>query len=320
MATQLPVTMGGMAMILSGRLSDWSVNELLSIMQVTKKTASLEIEGERRHGFLYFETGNLIDAETVPTPPGLDVTSESAPSRIIDVVYVLSLIGDGTFAIGDRRPPAPTPNGLEAPAVLAEVETRLAAEAEIRAEGIDEDTPVGFGSVSSEPVIVSPEVWGLITQISPQFSLAELEWRMGRSQAISILQSLHQSGLLAIGGSSVESSPAAPEPGYTPDPDEFGSPGSVEVDTVAASTNGDAPDGDPLPALDDVFGAEGSEPKWWDERDGEAAVEISTDGEAVDLAKPRKPVKVVTSDPDTTLVPGVLSELNRRFRVGEEEV
>jgi len=35
-------------MHLSGQLSDWSINDLLQIMQVTKKTGSLDIEGQRR--------------------------------------------------------------------------------------------------------------------------------------------------------------------------------------------------------------------------------------------------------------------------------
>ena len=35
-------------MHLSGQLTDWSIHDLLQIMQVTKKTGSLDIDGERQ--------------------------------------------------------------------------------------------------------------------------------------------------------------------------------------------------------------------------------------------------------------------------------
>src|SRR5918996_1129022 len=49
-------------MHLSGQLSDWSIDDLLQIMQVTKKTGSLDIAGDRR-GRLHFKDGFLTGAE-----------------------------------------------------------------------------------------------------------------------------------------------------------------------------------------------------------------------------------------------------------------
>ena len=55
------VTLEGQ-MHLSGQLTDWSINDLLQIMQVTQKTGSLDIDGERR-GRVHFRDGSVTGAE-----------------------------------------------------------------------------------------------------------------------------------------------------------------------------------------------------------------------------------------------------------------
>ena len=50
-------------MMLSGNLSDWSVGDLLQMLHITKKTASLHIDGTDRSGVVHFESGAIVNAE-----------------------------------------------------------------------------------------------------------------------------------------------------------------------------------------------------------------------------------------------------------------
>jgi len=83
-------------MHLSGQLSDWSINDLLQIMQVTKKTGSLDIEGERR-GRVHFREGRVTGAELT----GFDgAHTGSDRAGVADILYVLSSVAEGSFSVG----------------------------------------------------------------------------------------------------------------------------------------------------------------------------------------------------------------------------
>ena len=95
-------------MHLSGQLSDWSMNDLLQIMQVTKKTGSLDIEGDRR-GRVHFREGRVTGAELT----GVDgAHTGSDRDGVADILYVLASVGEGSFSVGaadgpeleDQRP------------------------------------------------------------------------------------------------------------------------------------------------------------------------------------------------------------------------
>ncbi|HWL48633.1 MAG TPA: DUF4388 domain-containing protein, partial [Acidimicrobiia bacterium] len=83
-------------MHLSGQLSDWSINDLLQIMQVTKKTGSLDIEGERR-GRVHFRDGRVTGAELTGFE-GAHTGSDLA--GVADILYVLSSVAEGSFSVG----------------------------------------------------------------------------------------------------------------------------------------------------------------------------------------------------------------------------
>ena len=83
-------------MHLSGQLSDWSINDLLQIMQVTKKTGSLDIDGERR-GRIHFREGLVTGAELTDAKESRDGTDRGT---VADALYVLSMLSSGSFAVG----------------------------------------------------------------------------------------------------------------------------------------------------------------------------------------------------------------------------
>ena len=103
-------------MHLSGQLSDWSINDLLQIMQVTNKTGSLDIEGERR-GRVHFREGRVTGADN------------EGRATAVGTRGMPSISGSG------RGPPNPAGGGWAA--APAASKTVVVAAAKIRANGRD---------------------------------------------------------------------------------------------------------------------------------------------------------------------------------------
>ncbi|MGA8039666.1 MAG: DUF4388 domain-containing protein, partial [Acidimicrobiia bacterium] len=103
-------------MHLSGQLSDWSINDLLQIMQVTKKTGSLDIEGSRR-GRVHFREGRVTGADLTGVK---GVYSGSDRGGIADILYVLSTVEEGSFSVGAAD--GPEGKGWTVEEVLTDVE------------------------------------------------------------------------------------------------------------------------------------------------------------------------------------------------------
>jgi hypothetical protein len=100
---------------LSGQIADWSINDLLQIMQVTKKTGSLDIEGERR-GRIHFVDGAVTGAELSGDKGIYRGTDRGS---IADILYVLSTLETGTFGVGAAD--GPDGDGLAVEDVMGEV-------------------------------------------------------------------------------------------------------------------------------------------------------------------------------------------------------
>jgi hypothetical protein len=74
-------------MNLSGQLADWTMDDLLQIVQVTKKTGSLDIVGVHK-GRVHFREGNITGAELYSSK---GVYAGTDTSIIADVVCVLGM-------------------------------------------------------------------------------------------------------------------------------------------------------------------------------------------------------------------------------------
>ena len=82
-------------MNLTGTLSDWTVADLLNVMKVTGKTATLHIKGTTS-GTIHFVEGRVVGAELDGRPIAGDSRADAA-----DSLLVLWSIEEGTFEVVD---------------------------------------------------------------------------------------------------------------------------------------------------------------------------------------------------------------------------
>jgi hypothetical protein len=176
-------------MHLSGQLSDWSINDLLQIMQVTKKTGSLDIEGQRR-GRVHFREGRVTGAELVG-PRGDYAGTDRA--GVADILYVLSTVEEGSFSVGAAD--GPDTKGWTVEEVLLDVEDLQSLEGEVVASGLFDATAVKLIPVIDEPVSIEPGDWQVFVNLVPTFTFDALESRYGRGGAVRIFHTLHRLGL-----------------------------------------------------------------------------------------------------------------------------
>ncbi len=339
-------------MILAGRLADWSVPDLLQIMRITNKTGSLEIEGPMRKGVIYFRDGKIVGARLDPAGPGQ--ADRDLRETVIEAVYVLQLLSDGTFTIGDLEIDDVEVD-WDPSEVLDAAQTQLEVEGEIRREGIDDDTPLRLVGRVSEPVTLSPDEWSVLAALTSSFSLAELEWRLGRSRAVSAIRAFREAGVIETGDVAAPPPPEKPtpppttvadeepetadaplvtsaevaptvEPAVSVDEDLVGVEAASPASTVAEPPEAEVPVAEapaaevPVPEVEEPVGDLDDEARLLAEASGRVEVHL-VDGDDVvaeETRPERKGPRAVVSE-ETVLVPGVLSELNRRFRLPEDE-
>jgi Domain of unknown function (DUF4388) len=178
-------------MNLSGQLGDWSVDDLIQIVEVTKKTGSLDISGSRK-GRIHFSEGLLTGAE-LHSPQGIYAGADL--DTIADVVFVLGGMDTGTFAMGG--PEGPDSDGHLPEAIAASVAELRKLEIEISESGVLGDGEIRFADTVESEVTLDPNSWHYLTRLIPPVSMDELEERFGRGSAIRMIHSLDGIGVLA---------------------------------------------------------------------------------------------------------------------------
>jgi hypothetical protein len=176
-------------MHLSGQLTDWSIHDLLQIMQVTKKTGSLDIDGERR-GRIHFRNGGVTGAELTGTNGTYTATERGA---IADILYVLSTLSSGSFSVGPADGPDVSGWGVEE--VVGDVEALRLLEGEVIDAGLFEAAAVRLTDVS-EPLTVDPFDWAVMVSLVQPFTFSQLEAEMGRGGAVRVFHTLHRLGIV----------------------------------------------------------------------------------------------------------------------------
>ncbi|MFZ0015680.1 MAG: DUF4388 domain-containing protein [Acidimicrobiia bacterium] len=171
---------------LSGQLSDWSINDLLQIMQVTKKTGSLEIEGERR-GRIHFRDGEVTGADLTGSRQTYVAEDRSS---VADVLYVLSSLDKGSFAVGSAE--VPDGDSWSVEEVLADVESLAELEASVAESGLIEAAGIRLTGEVEEAITLDRDDWQVIVGLVQPFTFAHLESRFGRGGAVRVLHTLHR--------------------------------------------------------------------------------------------------------------------------------
>ncbi|HVR79272.1 MAG TPA: DUF4388 domain-containing protein [Acidimicrobiia bacterium] len=274
-------------MHLSGQLSDWSINDLLQIMQVTSKTGSLDIEGQRR-GRVHFREGRLTGAELTGENGSYAGSDRSA---IADILYVLSTVEEGSFSVGAAD--GPESKGWTIEEVLLDVVALQSLEGEVVDAGLFEASGVALVNQIQQPITIEPEDWHVFTNLVPPFTFNYLESRYGRGAAVRVFHTLHRLGMAEtvadLDGEAVWLDRLA----------EGVAPGTPQP---AWAGNGDSAESTEAPP--------------------ETEPEEEAEDEPVVAAKPDRiqaNMKGLSAPANTTLTDGVYDEIRRlRSRVGEK--
>jgi Domain of unknown function (DUF4388) len=285
-------------MHLSGQLSDWSINDLLQIMQVTKKTGSLDIEGERR-GRVHFREGRVTGAELT----GFDgAHSGSDRVGVADILYVLSSVAEGSFSVGAAD--GPDAKGWTVEEVLADVDSLQTLEGEVSETGLFEANGVKLIHEIADPVIVEPGDWQTIVNLVPTFSFGAVEAKFGRGTAVRMFHTLNRMGLA--------------ETVATPEEEAEWLDRLAEGVASNGAWNGAEVEVEAAPTAE-------TEPEVVDELIESEAVEGSEIAEPEPVPVASKPsranveLKGVSAPASTTLTDGVYDEIRRlRSRVGDK--
>ncbi len=179
-------------MHLSGQLADWSINDLLQIMQVTDRTGSLDIAGDRR-GRIHFRDGMVTGAELIGARE-TNVANDRGGAA--DIVYVLSTLETGSFSVGAAD--GPDTSGWSVEDILADVDALKSLEGEVIDAGLLQAAGIRFGNEIEEPITISPDHWAILVSVMPPFTFDDLETKMGRVGAVRVLHTLHQLGVADV--------------------------------------------------------------------------------------------------------------------------
>lgn len=251
-------------MNLSGQLADWTMDDLLQIVQVTKKTGSLDIVGVHK-GRVHFREGNITGAE-LHSSKGVYAGTDTA--IIADVVFVLGSMTEGEFAMG--RSDGPDVDGVPIDAIAGAIGELRALEAIVADKGLIGAGDVRLRSTIQSDVTISPDDWAAIASLVQPFTFASLAERLGRGAAIRMVHAFHRLDL----AEPVE--PDEPESVVEPVPGEVSEEESTWLDRLA----------------DEVSSTDST--KWLEE----AVAEMTADSEDSSVTDPASAAEVNSEEPE----------------------
>ncbi len=281
---------------LSGQLSDWSINDLLQIMQVTKKTGSLDINGQRR-GRIHFVDGAVTGAELAGDKGSYRGTDRGA---IADILYVLSTLDEGSFGVGPAD--GPDSEGLSVEDIMGEVSALRSLEGEVIDAGLFEAAGVRLVSELDAPITMEPDDWQVLVTLVQPFTFDFLESRVGRGGAVRIFHALHRLGV----ADAIEDEDESTWLDRLADGVANGS----EPTWLEVVTDDPEPEPEPEPEAKEEIEVKVTEAKHVAESDPEPASDTEPDAEP---ETHREPVSVrgVSAPASTTLTDGVYDEIRR---------
>lgn len=288
---------------LSGQLSDWSINDLLQIMQVTNKTGSLDISGDRK-GRVHFRDGTVTAAELSGAKGTYRGTDKGA---VADILYVLSTVKSGTFSVGPAD--GPDTEGHSVEEITAELDALRSLEGEVVDAGLFEAPYLRLVREVDVPVVFEPSDWVAMCALVKPFTFDYLESQVGRGTAVRIFHTLHRLGVAEGVSGDDESDWLDRVAGAVSK--GTGTPWFAITDEAAAKHVA-APQGEPE--------TEAAEP----ERELEPAAELAAEpveASETPASEPRltpAEMKGVSAPASTTLTDGVYDEIRRlRSKVAE---
>lgn len=162
------------------------MDDLLQIVQVTKKTGSLDIVGVHK-GRVHFREGNITGAE-LHSSKGVYAGTDT--SIIADVVFVLGSMEKGAFAMG--RSDGPDVDGVPIEAITGAISELRALEAIVADKGLIDAGDVKLKSNIESDLTISPDDWAAIASLVQPFTFMSLADRLGRGAAIRMVHAFHR--------------------------------------------------------------------------------------------------------------------------------
>lgn len=176
-------------MNLSGTLSDWTVADLLSMLNVTKKTASLHVRGERT-GTIHFTEGRVVGAALTGE---MVIQSDDTRVAVADALLVLSGLESGTFELGPFK--GPEGEGWEIESLLSDLERLESLQSDLADSGL-KDAQLMLREEVDQPVTIQTEDWWALASLVSVLSFDQLEDVFGRGRAIRLLHALWRMDLV----------------------------------------------------------------------------------------------------------------------------
>lgn len=174
-------------MNLTGTLSDWTVADLLNVMKVTGKTATLHIKG-RTAGTIHFVEGRVVGAELDGRPIAGDSRADAA-----DNLLVLWSLEEGTFEVVDFA--GSEEAGWDVESVLSDMEALRSLESELVEAGLADGHLMLKEQIESG-VTIDPSDWWALSSLVSALSFGQLEEVFGRGRAIRLLHTLYRLGVI----------------------------------------------------------------------------------------------------------------------------
>lgn len=178
-------------MNLSGTLSDWTVGDLLNVMKVTNKTASLHIRGTQR-GSVHFREGRVVGA-VLEGDHGFHEQEDRVASA--EALYILAGIEEGTFEVGPFE--GRESDGWDVEGLLSDLDKLRSLEDDLVEAGLV-DRPLMLRDEIEEPVTVAEDDWWALASLVSALSFEQLEEVFGRGRALRLLHALWRMGLVEV--------------------------------------------------------------------------------------------------------------------------
>lgn len=178
-------------MNLSGDLADWPVADLLNMLKVTNKTATLQVRSERT-GTVHFSDGRVCGASIA----GDAVVEGESGSRVatVDALFVMSSFDDGKFELTTYAGPEGA-EGWEIDDLLHDMERLNELIHDLETGELSSGSLMLKDAISG-PVTVTEDDWWALASLVSVLSLEQLQGVFGRARAVRLLHTLWRLDLI----------------------------------------------------------------------------------------------------------------------------
>jgi len=179
-------------MPLQGDLSEFSLPDIIQLVDLSKQTGAVHIVGEmggrKVEGWIYFRNGQVISARLGRLPP-------------LEALYTLFTLPAGSFIFEEGADLPPREITASNEAIIIEGIRRVDEWASLREKAPSPDTVFGLVPIPGErqaEIALEPEEWRVLTLVDGRNTVADIAERsgLGEFRTCQILVHLREAGLI----------------------------------------------------------------------------------------------------------------------------